>query len=69
MYSWEIENLLRIRNYVLYNDEYFKILSTSPQINEVKYNAGEDTFETWTKEDDGSKCYFKYKVRQRKKCK
>ena len=67
MYSWEIKNLLKLRNNILYNDEYFKIISESPQISYIKYNPNDNTFETWTKEDDGSQQYFKYKVRQRKK--
>ncbi len=67
MYTWEIEDLLKFRNYILYNDEYNKIMKTSPQIKHVKYNSYDNTFETWTKEDDNSKRYFKYKVRLRKK--
>ena len=67
MYTWEIEKLLKERNYVLYNDEYIKIMSQSPQIKQVKYNDSSKYFETWTKEDDNSEHYFKYKVKQRKK--
>ena len=67
MYTWEIENLLKLRDYILYHDEYNKIMSTSPQIKHVKFNSYDNTFETWTKEDDNSKYYFKYKVRIRTK--
>lgn len=65
MYTWEIENLLRYRNYLIYNDEYFNIMDTNPQITEVKYNGFDESFETWTREDDNSVNYFKYKVRVR----
>ncbi len=65
MYTWEIENLLKLKNYVLYGDEYLHMISTSPQIKEIKYNAYNDTFESWTREDDNSVNYFKYKVRKR----
>ena len=65
MYTWEIENLLRIKNYLLYSDEYLYIIRTSPQIKKIQYNAFDDSFETWTKESDQSTNYFKYKVRKR----
>ena len=65
MYTGEIENLLKLRNYILYCDEYEHMFKTSPQIKKIKYNAYDDTFETWTKEDNGSINYFKYKVRKR----
>ena len=66
MYTWEIENLLKLRNNILYCDEYEHMFKTSPQIKKIKYNAYDDTFETWTKEDDGSTNYFRYRVRKRK---
>ena len=40
MYSHEIEELLKIKQNVLSIAEYLEILSTSPQINHVKYNNG-----------------------------
>ena len=67
MYTWEIEELLKAKNYILYSDEYIKMISTSPQIKQVNYNAYNDTFETWTKEDNHSEKYFRYKVRKRQK--
>ncbi len=57
MYTWEIENLLKMRNYILYNDEYLNMISTSPQIKHIKYNDYKNNREH----------YFKYKVRKRKK--
>lgn len=58
MYSYEIKQLLELRNYLISNIEYLNIIDTSPQINRVRYNPYLDDFETWT--DDNY--YFKYKV-------
>lgn len=60
MYSHEIERLLKIRNYVISTSEYFEILSTSPQITNVKYDTGNDTIQIKT--DD--KYDFKIKVKR-----
>ena len=65
MYTWEIEKLLKIKNYILYCDEYVHMIDTSPQIKEVKYNAYDDTFDTWTREDDSTINHFKYRVKKR----
>ena len=48
MYSNEIENLLKYKNYLLTAKEYIKILETSPQINHVIYKNDEITI--WTEE-------------------
>lgn len=40
MYSHEIEELLKIKQNILSISEYLEILSTSPQVNHVKYNNG-----------------------------
>lgn len=58
MYSYEIQQLLQLKNYLLSNKEYIDMINTSPQINHVRYNPYENEFETWT--DDNY--YFKYKV-------
>lgn len=58
MYSWEIENLLRLREYLISNREYFYILDTSPQIRGVQYKPFEDNFYIQT--DDNYN--FKFKV-------
>lgn len=58
MYSWEIEQLLRLRNYLISNKEYFNIIDTSPQINHVKYDGWNKDYNIWT--DDNY--YFKFKV-------
>lgn len=67
MYTWEIEKKLKEKNYNIYNDEYFEIINTSPQITCIKYNPYDNSFETWTKEKDNSIHYFKYNVRKRTK--
>ena len=61
MYSHEIEQLLKLRNYIISSSEYFEILSTSPQINNVKYNTSNGSTEIKT--DDR----YAFKVRIYKK--
>lgn len=63
MYSYEIEELLRIRNYLLSSIEYINVINTSPQITRVKYSPYSDEFETWTSDN----YYFKYKVYRKTK--
>lgn len=60
MYSYEIENLLKYKNFLLTAKEYIKILETSPQINHVIYKNEEIII--WT--DDGKK--FTLKIRKEK---
>lgn len=60
MYSQEIEELFKLRNYLISVKEYLRILETSPQINHIKYNPFNDYFDIWT--DD--RYYFKTKVRK-----
>ena len=67
MYTWEIEQLLKARNDIIYNDEYIKMSTESPQIKHTKYNPYGDYFESWTKEDNNEEKYFRYKVRRREK--
>ena len=63
MYSWEIENLLRAKNYLLSNEEYFGLFDTSPQIRGVEYKPYEDRFHIWT--DD--RYDFNFKVYKKEK--
>ena len=58
MYSHEIEQLMKLRNYLISNKEYFYILDTSPQIRGIEYKPYEDNFYMWT--DDNYN--FKFKV-------
>ena len=48
MYSHEIEEYLKIKNYLLTAKEYIKILETSSQINHVIYKN--DEIIIWTEE-------------------
>lgn len=57
MYSNEIENLLKYKNFLLTAKEYIKILETSPQINHVIYKN--DEIIIWTEE--GKKFVLKIK--------
>lgn len=61
MYSWEIDRLLKIRNYLISTSEYFEIISTSPQITNVKYDPFEKNFKIKTED----KYEFKVKIKQK----
>lgn len=58
MYSWEIEQLLKLKDYLISNKEYFEICDTSPQIKGIEYKPFENDFYMWT--DDNYN--FKFKV-------
>ena len=61
MYSWEIDRLLKIKQNIISISEYFEIISTSPQINHIKYDAYQN--ETIIHTDD--KYEFKVKVKSK----
>lgn len=48
MYSYEIENLLKLKNYLVSIQEYLEIVK-SPQIDHIKYEN--DTFNMWTNDN------------------
>jgi hypothetical protein len=48
MYSHEIEQLLKIKKYLISYKEFIQITKSSPQINHIKYNPFEDHIEMWT---------------------
>ena len=48
MYSHEVEQLLKIRNYLITYKEFIQITKSSPQINHIKYNPFEDNIEMYT---------------------
>lgn len=56
MYSYEIEKLLKLRNYLISIKEYLEI-TKSPQIDHIKYEN--DTFFMWS--NDGYTFKFKLK--------
>lgn len=58
VYSREIENILKSRNYNIDSDTYINICSTSLQITHVKYDPYGQYFEIWTNDD----CYWKFNV-------
>ena len=57
MYSWEIDNLIKLRNYLIEVQDFIKITSTSPQISMMCYNSFEDKYYIKTK--DKYEWYFK----------
>lgn len=61
MYSHEIDRLLKIRQNIISCAEYLEILSTSPQINYVKYDHYEDKFKIKTEDNYEFKVKIKYK--------
>lgn len=61
MYSYEIEELIELKNHLIEIQDYIKIIKTSPQIDHILYNK--DHFEMYT--DDYYK--FKFKIKEMKK--
>lgn len=51
MYSYEIERLLKIKNYLLSIEEYNNIISSSSQIDHVKYDGENNIFTIWTNDN------------------
>lgn len=51
MYSYEIDNLLKSKNYTIDSDTYTNICKSSPQVKRVKYEPVHNSFEIRT--DDG----------------
>ena len=60
MYSHEVEQLLKIKNYLITYKEFIQITKSSPQINHIKYNPFEDNIEMWT--TDNYKFVLKIKL-------
>ena len=52
MFSWEIENFLRERNYYIGGDDLIFIIDIKqhPQINHIKFNPYDNSYEMWDKE-------------------
>ena len=57
----EIENLLKIRNYLLSSKEYINMCNTSNQIKSITYKPFEDTFYVATNDNYN----FKFKVKKK----
>lgn len=58
MYSREIEDILKSKNYNIDSHTYINICSSSPQIIHVKYDPYGQYFEIWTNDD----FYWKFNV-------
>lgn len=58
MYSWEIQNKLQKKNYILTGEEYIDICKNSSQISHVKYSGFDDTYEIWTTDN----YYWKFRL-------
>ena len=58
MFSWEIENFLKQRNYYIGGKDLNFILDTRQhsQINHIKFNPFDNTYEMWDK--DGKYFHF-----------
>lgn len=63
MYSWEIKELLELRNYVIeaYSVELQQLLDvqTNKQLNHIKFNKDTYEYEMWDETGE----YFKFKVK------
>ena len=61
MYSWEIDNYLKIRNYVINKYEYMNIANTniSTQISRIKYDSYSNSF--YMETNDGYSWIFMIK--------
>lgn len=57
MYTWEIQQLMEYKEYVLTVKEYIDMLYSSPQINRCKYTVWGDMYELWT--DDNYNVRFR----------
>lgn len=62
MFSYEIKQFLTERDNTVDKGEYYLLTdhTVNPQINSIKYNSYDDTYEMST--NDG--CYFKFRVRR-----
>lgn len=62
MYSYEIEQYLKERNYILDSESVLPVIDllTNTQITRIKYSSETNEYEIWT--HDGY--YFKFRVEQ-----
>ena len=58
MYSWEIEQLIKLKNYVITIQDYCEIVRTSPQIDHVLYK--DEYFNLFTTDN----YHFKLKIKE-----
>lgn len=58
MYDYEITNFLQSRNYEIDSESYLRICFSSPQLDHIKFDPYDCSYEVWSK--DGA--YWKFKV-------
>lgn len=58
MYSWEIQEFLKERNYYIGGDDLLKLISVeeNPQLNHIVYSPYNNTYDMWDK--DGNYFHF-----------
>lgn len=63
LYSYEIQYLMEIRDYILYSYEYLEAFNPlySTQIARLKYEPFGDYYECWTMDN----YYWKFKVKKK----
>lgn len=50
MYSWEIDQFIKNKKYIISSDEYLDIIRNSPQIVGIKF-LGENCYDMWTNDN------------------
>lgn len=63
MYSFEIDQAIKSRNYIVDSKVYLHICQSSPQISRVKYDPFQNNFDIWTND----KYHWTFRVRLRGK--
>lgn len=65
MYSWELENYIKERNYELSKEEilFVQDIEKHPQINHIKYDQYTNRFDMWDKDD----WHINYGIKQKVK--
>ena len=58
MYSYEIKQLLELKNNLLNLKEYIEVIRTSPQIDRIKYEGDHFHFDTT------DNFHFKFKIKE-----
>lgn len=61
MYSYEIDQTIKYRDYNIDSKTYLHICQSSPQISRVKYEPFDDNFNIWT--DDNYHWTFRVRLR------
>lgn len=62
MYSYEIDQMFKSKNYNIDSDTYMHICGCSPQISTIIHEPYNDDYEIWTNDN----FYWKFKVNKSK---